>query len=117
MTVIDLINKYNNNEDMPNIIKFNSNVYHKVGADYYCTETSTWLIENDMKNFVSFDMSIEILKDEVDDYDCISRISDIGILEKRGSKVIDDNFEILRNKINEVIEYVNNLDTKEDNNG
>lgn len=105
MKVIDLINKQYNNEDMPKHIKINRLNY------IYNNNRKTY--ESEYGEFMSFDFTNNVLNMQVElieeqqDID-IQAIEEMRLISGPVSNFIIDN----RNKINDLIQAVKQLDKK-----
>lgn len=108
MKVIDLIIKQYNNEDMPKHIKINKLNYT------YNNNRKTY--ESEYGEFMSFDftnnvlnMQVELIEDETIDIESIKELLKIGELVNYNYEVDKTDVVINRNKINELVQAVNQL--------
>ena len=109
--IIDLFNKIANGEEVPKRIKFNDvdYMFNATFDDYESLYGASWLLKEHNDNLKSFlndeveiieeEKEIEKLKIEYDD-------GDIGI---NGIYLTSNHSEIFANKINELIDVVNEL--------
>lgn len=105
MKIIDLINKINNNEEVPEKIKFDDAIFeydkdrkeyiHKL--DDWCSETILFKAMNENTYFIQ-----DLLKIEVEVIEENKEIEELSI-----DKI--DNKVVLKNKINELVRTVNKL--------
>ena len=113
MKVIELLNKIANGEEVPKKIEYNTllwNYCNDVG-DYSDTE---WYLFKDIMTEV--DNNVEFLNNEVEIIEENKKISKLDLYESNGNGtfVISKNDEKIQNKINEIIDKLNEL--KENNN-
>ena len=116
--VIDLINKIDNKEELPQKVKFEKEIYEydKKRKDYinkYDDWTSQTLLYRVMStHFISelLECEVEIIEDE-EDID-IQRIEIIRDYRTSEDDLYNDNFEDFRGTINELVQAVKQLDKK-----
>ena len=114
--VIDLINKIDNKEELPQKVKFEKEIYEydKKRKDYinkYDAWTSQTLLYRVMStHFISelLECEVEIIEDEEEiDIQSIDIIRDYRTSE---DDLYNDNFEDFRGTINELVQAVKQLD-------
>ncbi len=119
MRLIDLYNKYVNDEEMPKKIKADKKIYvYDCGLnDYYCTETDKYLMDI-MNTLDSLNTEIEVIEDKPEK---------IGKLEIMDNKLVGEwengssyNYTlsapqtVITKKLNETIDRLNELLEKSD---
>ena len=111
MKVIDLLNKIANGEEIPESIEYDNVIYTHgdIGRDYYSYATKKWFFKNIDVSILN--EKIEAL--DVDDKD-IPLIPDDELFTTEKNtltiQVIDYNFKVLKEKINQVVEELNKRD-------
>lgn len=108
MKVIDLLNKIANDEEVPKKIKIN-NIIYEYRSYMYCTEKANY---QDIEDYLFGKWNFNILNNEVEIIEEDKKIEKINNAYYHESQ--DRINEILKNKINEIIDEVNEL--KEGNN-
>jgi len=119
MKVIDLLNKIANNEELPKYIKYDSYkwVFCKEFKDYkkLCDkhdEYTDWLFEEyDLIN--SLNDEIEIIEDTKEDKPIEKITIDLNYANHYSKANVKANGKYLAEKINEIIDRLNNLEKKE----
>lgn len=102
--IIDLLNKIANGEEVPKKIKINNVIYEYIGY-MYCTEKANY---QDIEDYLFGKWNFNILNEEaeiLDEED--KKIEQIYTLNNES-----DEFTVLANKINELIDEINNLKEK-----
>lgn len=102
--IIDLLNKIANGEEVPKKIKINNVIYEYIGY-MYCTEKANY---QDIEDYLFGKWNFNILNEEaeiLDEED--KKIEQIYTLNNES-----DEFRVLANKINELIDEINNLKEK-----
>lgn len=113
MKVIDLLNKIANGEEVPKKIKFYGKYYiwydnRYTGNEGYCLEP----LKSDSNSFLEintvYDLNneIEILEEEDKDIPLIP--DDELYVFKGDSRELNYNFRVLKEKINQILEVMNN---------
>ena len=100
MKVIDLLNKIANGEEIPQLIKWNGDIYDKLGCEYYMLNDRNITLFGDI-----LDNNGKYLNDEVE------IIEEDKKIEKFEFGEIEDgeHYEIKR-KINEIIDKLNEME-------
>lgn len=100
--IIDLLNKIANGEEVPKKIKYEYSIYELTPErnDYYCKNTMRW--------FTNEINSLGVLNEEVE------IIEELKKIEKLPKNITDNacatrDQRIIANKINELIDEINNL--------
>lgn len=116
MKVIDLLNKIANGKKVPKRIIYGNEEYSFNYKDmtYYCCD-------HDMTDLLNSDLIGNILNDEVEIIEednkikkispyvlCDSDFTKKGNYSTKATEIIDNAFEEMCNKINEIIEVINN---------
>jgi hypothetical protein len=109
MTVIQLLNKIANGEDVPKKIKYEDNIYiHVDNYCYFCEETNEILSQNIYAEFSRLNDEIEIIEEDKKiekldyahpDIECSYNESQLLLRIKENKK-----------KINEIIDHINKGD-------
>ena len=112
--VIDLLNKIANNEEVPEKIKINNVIYEYRGY-MYCTEKANY---QDIEDYLFGKWNFNILNNEAEiieepkKIEKIARCDSIKMTHYGELYKPTENEEILRIKINELIDEINNLKEK-----
>ena len=95
--IIDLLNKIADGEEIPKKIKYNDDLYtHVDNYCYFCEETNEILSQNIYAEFSRLNDEVEIIEEEKE-------------IEKVSVKTNNHNVRKVANKINELIDTVNEL--------
>lgn len=123
MTVIDLLNKIANGEELPELIKHGDCIFHKCegsnGTPEYMNNECGWFLEYLNDNAINLNDEIEIVEKSKVEKNKIEKLTYKGELIKHGSTEeftddIDDYCPAINTildsigiKINEIIDYIN----------
>ena len=124
MKIIELLNKIANGEEVPKKIKFCLRTFAFIECDYICLDSNTdlgncnglsihkWIYSNNLND------EVEIIEEEkeIEKIEKIEKLS-IGLndynLIINGSIMLSDKEEVLVEKINELIDVINDMRDKE----
>lgn len=109
MKIIDLLNKMAKGEEVPKKIKYDDDIYiHVDNYCYYCQETNEILSQNIYAEFSRLNDEVEIIEEEKE----IEKLSfcDFAITINENAS---NNDRILMDKINELIDVMNDMRDKE----
>ena len=110
--IIDLLNKIANGEEVPKKIKYEKDTYiHIDNYCYYCEDTSLILSDRIFAEYSKLNDEVEILE-ETKKIEKIARCDSIKMTHYGELYKPTENEEILRIKINELIDEINNLKEK-----
>ena len=106
MKVIDLLNKIANEEELPKKIKYCYQIYSvgAVGEDYYNYENNCWFFRDKFDTSIIND-EVEIIEDNED----LELIPEDELYEIDGEEIINWNFRVLKDKINELVKEINEI--------
>ena len=112
--IIDLLNKIANGEEVPKKIKYEKDTYiHIDNYCYYCEDTNLILSDRIFAEYSKLNDEVEILE-ETKKIEKIARCDSIKMTHFGELYKPTENEEILRIKINELIDEINNLKEKKD---
>ena len=107
--IIDLLNKIANGEEVPKKIKYEKDTYiHIDNYCYYCEDTNLILSDRIFAEYSKLNDEVEILE-ETKKIEKIARCDSIKMTHYGELYKPTENEEILRIKINELIDEINNL--------
>ena len=110
--IIDLLNKIANGEEVPKKIKYEKDTYiHIDNYCYYCEDTNLILSDRIFAEYSKLNDEVEILE-ETKKIEKIARCDSIKMTHYGELYKPTENEEILRTKINELIDEINNLKEK-----
>lgn len=106
MKIIDLLIKISNGEEVPNMIKYDGNIYYKKRnvykhTNYYESEYNNLLLA-DIRNSNQLNDEVEIIEED----------NEIEYLHFHDLIGITENEKILICKFNEIITYINKKENK-----
>ena len=117
MKIIDLLNKIANGEEVPKKIKYNNNIYYEVGLgcyENYEIEEPTLIYA--IGNTGHLNDEIEIIEEDKKIYkldwvegNTFNKIQENSYLSRKEIQLLDSNFKEIGNKINEIIDKLNEL--------
>ena len=112
--VIDLLNMISKGEEVPKKIKYEKDTYiHIDNYCYYCEDTNLILSDRIFAEYSKLNDEVEILE-ETKKIEKIARCDSIKMTHYGELYKPTENEEILRIKINELIDEINNLKEKKD---
>lgn len=109
MKIIDLLVKISKGEEVPKKIKYNDDSYiHVDNYCYFCEETNEILSQNIYAEFSRLNDEVEVIEEEKE----IEKLSfcDFAITINENAS---NNDRILMDKINEIIDVINDMRDKE----
>ena len=107
--VIDLLNMISRGEEVPKKIKYEKDTYiHIDNYCYYCEDTNLILSDRIFAEYSKLNDEVEILE-ETKKIEKIARCDSIKMTHYGELYKPTENEEILRIKINELIDEINNL--------
>ena len=107
--VIDLLNMISKGEEVPKKIKYEKDTYiHIDNYCYYCEDTNLILSDRIFAEYSKLNDEVEILE-ETKKIEKIARCDSIKMTHYGELYKPTENEEILRIKINELIDEINNL--------
>ena len=107
--VIDLLNMISRGEEVPKKIKYEKDTYiHIDNYCYYCEDTNLILSDRIFAEYSKLNDEVEILE-ETKKIEKIARCDSIKMTHYGELYKPTENEEILRIKINELIDKINNL--------
>ena len=110
--VIDLLNMISKGEEVPKKIKYEKDTYiHIDNYCYYCEDTNLILSDRIFVEYSKLNDEVEILE-ETKKIEKIARCDSIKMTHYGELYKPTENEEILRIKINELIDEINNLKEK-----
>ena len=115
MKVIDLLNKIAKGEEIPKKIKYDGMIFDYQGSDWLCKKNGWWFITSDDKILENLNDELEIIEEEKE----IEKLEKLSIRWKDSDVIIDGSImsedieEVLANKINELIDVINDMRDKE----
>ena len=110
--VIDLLNMISKGEEVPKKIKYEKDTYiHIDNYCYYCEDTNLILSDRIFAEYSKLNDEVEILE-ETKKIEKIARCDSIKMTHYGELYKPTENEEILRIKINELIDEINNLKEK-----
>ena len=111
MKIIDLLVKISKGEEVPKKIKYDDDIYiHVDNYCYYCQETNEILSQNIYAEFSRLNDEVEIIEEEKE----IEKISQelIDKISFEDKTPISNNLSYTMNKINELIDVINEMRNK-----
>ena len=112
MKVIDLLNKIANGEEIPQLIKWNGDIYDKLGCEYYMLNDRNITLFGDI-----LDNNGKYLNDEVEIIEEDKKIEKIEYIVDEDGILFIDGFDDGREqklqiakKINEIIDKLNEME-------
>ena len=107
--IIDLLNKIANGEEVPKKIKYEKDTYiHIDNYCYYCEDTNLILSDRVFAEYSKLNDEVEILE-ETKKIEKIARCDSIKMTHYGELYKPTENEEILRIKVNELIDEINKL--------
>lgn len=100
MKIIDLLNKIANNEEVPKTICYCDRVLKWTGLNYYCKETDEFLDKFICLEDLEYEVKI------IDEHKIPEKISEYADINTDTITKWSSNEEKLKNKINEIIDYL-----------
>ena len=105
--VIDLLQRIANNEEVPNKIKYENDIFiHVDNYCYYCDESNLILSDRIFAEYSRLNDEIEIIEEKPKKIEKLILEEDDGDIGINGKYLSCQQTEVLANKINEIIDYL-----------